>query len=379
MHGDVRAENVIVTSHDGIKLTNFMLMSLTRNAPFASTPQDDTRALARLAYEVYSGRRLVRREHLDLPRSVPRRRRKAIAAVLDRRERDSRPSINGFLADAGLGRRRFGGRAPRDRSTPVWSQRRTLLAVAATFAIGVGVYWHDEIAWQPDPDRVQHWIATAGDGVKRLNAAVAARLPTQTRQGPAATVAVSSDDDPVGASPVALAEPPEGIRAPADRPGQSATATQAQAHRPVTEAVAASRAVPAVHDTASAVTKDYGEAGVGAAPDAGVGLSTKSVTAYENQGMVSIDLIRHGDASRAVDVVWWTSDGTAHAGDDYASFGRRVETLGPGETKRTLYIPLASDALPESVEHFYVHIQAADNDRSRNITVAEVTILDDDL
>src|SRR5690606_17810436 len=54
VHGDVRAENVIVTEHGEIMLL-FISACLAKSAPFALGPRDDVRGLAALAYELMTG------------------------------------------------------------------------------------------------------------------------------------------------------------------------------------------------------------------------------------------------------------------------------------------------------------------------------------
>jgi hypothetical protein len=110
-----------------------------------------------------------------------------------------------------------------------------------------------------------------------------------------------------------------------------------------------------------------------------VRLSARSVTVYENQRVARIDLTRTGPTARPLEVAWWTSDGTARAGDDYASFGARIEAFAPGQTKRTLFVPLAGDAIAERPETFFVHVAlgAKANVADDDLT-AEVRIVDDD-
>jgi hypothetical protein len=104
------------------------------------------------------------------------------------------------------------------------------------------------------------------------------------------------------------------------------------------------------------------------------------ITTHEGQSAAVIDILRSGDRDRPAEFVWWTTDGTAHARDDYASFGKRVERLKPGETARRLYIPIASDAVPEPEKYFEVHLEAKPaSARIGQIGTIRVNIVDDDL
>ena len=55
------------------------------------------------------------------------------------------------------------------------------------------------------------------------------------------------------------------------------------------------------------------------------------VTISEGQAVAPVVIRRLGDVSEEAAVVWWTSDGTASADDDYATFGARVEKFAPGD------------------------------------------------
>jgi hypothetical protein len=109
-------------------------------------------------------------------------------------------------------------------------------------------------------------------------------------------------------------------------------------------------------------------------------LRAASLTAYESQTALSVDVHRSGDnVDVPIEFVWWTSDGTARAGDDYASFGRRVETLPPGETIHTLYVPITSDVLREEDEHFFIHLASSPTSANLEISATlRVTLIDDD-
>ena len=110
--------------------------------------------------------------------------------------------------------------------------------------------------------------------------------------------------------------------------------------------------------------------------------ATHKITVRESQSMVVLDIVRASGVG-AGSVVWWTTDDTAHARDDYASFGKRTERFGPEDNGRRIIIPIVSDSLREAAEHFQVHIAAARTDASDGtrigaIDTVDVTILDDD-
>jgi hypothetical protein len=83
----------------------------------------------------------------------------------------------------------------------------------------------------------------------------------------------------------------------------------------------------------------------------------------EADASAAVLILRNGDRRRASSVVWWTEDGTAKAGVDYANLGRVVEKFAAGEQNRTIHIPIIGDHQVEGPETFYVYVapsEAAD-------------------
>jgi hypothetical protein len=110
-----------------------------------------------------------------------------------------------------------------------------------------------------------------------------------------------------------------------------------------------------------------------------VSLSAPAITVRENQSVATIDIVRSGPTDHPVEVIWWTSDGTASARDDYASFGKRLETIPAGKSSVTLHIPIGDDKTPEPGEYFYVNLDSKPKGAVvGSIARATVTIVDDD-
>ena len=83
------------------------------------------------------------------------------------------------------------------------------------------------------------------------------------------------------------------------------------------------------------------------------------------------------EASRSLR--WWTTDGTATAGSDFARLEPRVERFGAGEQNRTLHVPIVGDRNVEGSENFYVHVAVGDWGRAVDpVGQIEVVITDDD-
>ena len=103
------------------------------------------------------------------------------------------------------------------------------------------------------------------------------------------------------------------------------------------------------------------------------------VTIRENQAAATVVIERSG-ANAPATIVWWTSDNTAVADEDYADLGQRTERFAADEQSRSIFVPLVVDALPERTESFYIYLGRYDAARSHLAPVSSVRvdIRDDD-
>jgi hypothetical protein len=106
----------------------------------------------------------------------------------------------------------------------------------------------------------------------------------------------------------------------------------------------------------------------------GFGLSTMHVS--ESDASAAVLVLRDGDRRKVSTITWWTTNGTATAGTDFARLERRTERFASGEQNRTLHVPIVGDRNVEGPENFFVHLAAGDS--ANEIAMIEVIIDDDD-
>jgi hypothetical protein len=98
----------------------------------------------------------------------------------------------------------------------------------------------------------------------------------------------------------------------------------------------------------------------------------------EAAASADILILRGGDMRRASSVTWWTTDGTATAGQDYANLGRVVVKFAAHEQNRGIHIPIIGDRIVEGPENFYVNLAPGDGAAGEPTERLQVVINDDD-
>lgn len=107
-------------------------------------------------------------------------------------------------------------------------------------------------------------------------------------------------------------------------------------------------------------------------------LGTTAVSVNEDEGTVSIPVVRIGGSDGAVSVNYTTVDATAIAGQDYTlTAGQAV--LGPGVTSTNIVVPINNDSDDEGNETFNVATDQTTGGATLGFPrTATITILDDD-
>ena len=107
-------------------------------------------------------------------------------------------------------------------------------------------------------------------------------------------------------------------------------------------------------------------------------LGSSSISVDENGGNASVTVLRSGDAQAAVSATVTLAPGSA-TGADYGAPTPATVSFAPGETVKTVTIPITNDAADEPNESFAVSLRSPTNGAGiGRPSDAKVTIQDDD-
>ena len=359
-HGDVRAENVLVTMDRRFVLTNFLARRLAKVTARPPRPSDDVKGLARLAAELYTGSTSPHALRAALHGNVPAARLNAIRAVLEASGRRT-GTVAQFLAAAGLAfaAARTAPRYAAQRQW-VWSVWRLVWPMAAVTAlVGLIVTYHGS------------WGASAEElkdrGLDALRAVTARVVPADAGE---------ADVTPRAATPDSAAEPATPPRAEAAPETAVADAGPAEelALEPEPEPEplepAARISLPAAAQMARPAAPPPPEPAV-------VSFGVSRIAVREDHSAAAVDVVREGDPTRDITVSWWTMPDTAQPDEDYVG-GRGSVRLPPGVASRRVLIPIVNDGVREPAEVFEVQIGRPQGGVPGRVTTLRVTVHDDD-
>jgi hypothetical protein len=108
----------------------------------------------------------------------------------------------------------------------------------------------------------------------------------------------------------------------------------------------------------------------------GFGLEVMNVS--EANASARVLVLRDGGRRGVSFITWWTTNGTASAGSDFARLEPRTERFAAGEQNRTLLVPIIGDRHAEGPETFFVHIAVGQSADAKPVAQIEVVIDDDD-
>lgn len=269
-----------------------------------------------------------------------------------------------------------------------------LLSFGILAALGTTAY----LTYAPFGDTVRQLVAAAEDTLgavareeapataARERADTAAPSPAAERMstGTVAPEPIVSVTSPVASTPAEPADP-DGSRA---APRTAATAEPPDAAAAVaadrTAATSAAAAAPGAKDAADAPSMPTSAAATADAarviePER-FELTPPVVTVSESQAAAAAVVTRSGGTLERKSVIWWTSDGTAVAGDDYADLDRQVATFAAGEDTLRILVPIIADFVIEDRESFHVNLIVSDSAAASAAPEQrlEVVIVDDD-
>jgi len=98
------------------------------------------------------------------------------------------------------------------------------------------------------------------------------------------------------------------------------------------------------------------------------------VVVSEAAPSAAITIRRHGGPDAPTTFVWWTSDGTAVADEDYVNLGARIEKLAAGEQTRTIHVPIIHDPKRKGPGSFYVNVRPGQSKRDDPAQRVEVVL-----
>jgi hypothetical protein len=212
------------------------------------------------------------------------------------------------------------------------------------------------------------WLGTAGIGILAVGLSVA-----WVRLAPDSAFGTLRDDV---ARPSPREERPQAIPAAADSTAMDSRTAEPELAGPQ---VMAEDLVPPDFAAAIALTVAPTPVIAVAAGPGQLGFAADTITVSESAGVVPLGVMRRGGAAGTVSFGWRTIDDSAVADRDYAGLGTVQGSIGPGETSKTLLVPIVSDAIAESTELFDVVIEDPTAGATLGaITQVTVIVVDDD-
>lgn len=108
-----------------------------------------------------------------------------------------------------------------------------------------------------------------------------------------------------------------------------------------------------------------------------LGFSSLDFGVNESAGNATVTVARTAGSIGPVSVNYTTSDGTAHAGVDYAPVSGTLN-FADGETSRTFSVPINDNLLTDGTRSLNVNLSGATNGSALGVSRARIVILDDE-
>jgi Calx-beta domain len=180
-------------------------------------------------------------------------------------------------------------------------------------------------------------------------------------------------EEPPGAEPPAAESPPQPPAAEPAAEQPTAAESSPPAAAPVPQAAPPQAAAPEPEPAPRLPPEPEGPV----TPETfGFGLEVMEVS--EANASARILVLRDGGRRAVSSITWWTTEGTATAGSDFARLEPATVRFGVGEQNRTLLVPIIGDRNVEGPENFFVHIAVGETASRDSVAQIEILITDDD-
>jgi hypothetical protein len=257
--------------------------------------------------------------------------------------------------------RRYARRMREARAVGPLGKAFRVAAVALVVAVAFAVYWNFETLREMRFD------------LSRLTSVFSDRSP-QT----GGDAGGEPGTEVVGDTSIAGVKMPTSLEGEA--PEAAAPAAAPPVDRPAPEQPSAANAPPRVAEATpepEPPPRPPPEPEVPARPETfGFGLEVMNVSEADASARVLV--LRDGGRRGVSFIRWWTTDGIATAGSDFARLEPATVRFGAGEQNRTLLIPIIGDRNVEGPENFFVHIAVGESGEPEPVAQIEILIADDD-
>jgi len=98
----------------------------------------------------------------------------------------------------------------------------------------------------------------------------------------------------------------------------------------------------------------------------------------EKDASARVLVLREGGRRGVAYITWWTTNGTAMAGTDFARLEPKTERFSAGQQNLTLLVPIIGDRNVEGPENFFVHFAVGESATAKPVASIEIIIDDDD-